>query len=83
MTLAILTVIIKRFKNEEEPLNIAGISTRFAIPPRLTAIVVNFLIDCNLISRLGPKNGEDPIADAPLVPSTSPEHYSLGHVMNA
>lgn len=81
VTLAVLTIIIKRFKNKEEPLNIAGISTRFAIPPRLTAKVVNFLLDCNLISKLGPKNGEDPLTDAPLVPSTSPEHYTLGHVM--
>lgn len=79
--LAVLTVIIKRFKDEEEPLNIAGLSSRYALPPKLTAIVVNFLLECRLIAKLGPQAGLEPLADPPLVPSTSPERYTLGHVM--
>lgn len=78
--LAVLTVIIKRFKNGEAPLNVSELSANFIIPPRLTAIVVNFLLDCKLIARLAPTNGEAE-ADAPLIPTTSPEHYTLGHVL--
>lgn len=78
--LAILTIIIKRFKNEEKPLNITQLSNIFTIPPRLTGVLVNFLLDCNLIQRIAPPDGADPVPDAPLAPTTSPEHYTLGHV---
>lgn len=78
--IAVLTVIIQRFKNGEEPLNVAGLSTRFDIPPRLTSIVVNFLIDCKLILRLAPQE-QHVETDLPLIPATSPEHYTLGYVM--
>ncbi|WP_297069277.1 YihY/virulence factor BrkB family protein [uncultured Duncaniella sp.] len=79
--LAVLTVIIKRFKDEEPPLNIAMLSSRFAIPPRLTGIVVNFLLDCKLIVKIMGKDETEPDFDAPLIPATSPDHYSLGHVL--
>lgn len=58
--LAILTIIIKRFKNEEKPLNITQLSNIFTIPPRLTGVLVNFLLDCNLIQRIAPPDGADP-----------------------
>ncbi|MCM1356386.1 MAG: YihY/virulence factor BrkB family protein [Staphylococcus sp.] len=79
VTLAILTVIIKRFKNGEMPLNIAELSTMFTIPPRLTGLIVTFLLDCKLIARLAPVH-EDEETDLPLVPSTATEHYTLGYV---
>lgn len=79
--LAVLTVIIKRFKEGEKPLNVAELSANFIIPPRLTAIVVNFLLDCKLIARLAPTENEIEV-DAPLIPTTSPEHYTLGHVLD-
>lgn len=78
--IAILTIIVKRFKNEEKPLNIAELSNIFTIPPKLTGMLVNFLLDCNLIQRIAPPDGADPVPDAPLAPTTGPERYTLGHV---
>lgn len=78
--IAILTVIIKRFKNGEQPLNVAGLSTRFIIPPRLTSLVVNSLLECKLITRIAPQEVHED-DDLPLVPSTSPDRYTLGYVL--
>lgn len=80
VSLAVLSVIVKRFKNGEAPLNIAEISHVFSIPPRLTGLIVNFLLDCGLVIRIAPLDGAEPLTDAPLAPATSPDKYSLGHV---
>lgn len=80
--LAILTTIIKRFKNEEPPLNIAELSKRLAIPPRLTGIVANILLECNLLVKVVPLDGDEISSDPPLIPATSTDHYTLGHVLD-
>ncbi|MCM1077723.1 MAG: YihY/virulence factor BrkB family protein [Bacteroides sp.] len=80
--LAVLTVILKRFKDGSAPLNVADISSTFTIPPRLTTLVVNFLMECDLIARLAPKESSETDPDAPFIPTTSPDHYTLGHVMD-
>lgn len=79
--LGILTVIVKRFRDNVKPLNVSEISSRFGIPPQLTSIVVNFLLECGLIVRLASHETDSQETDAPLIPSTSPEHYTLSYVM--
>lgn len=79
---AVLTVILRRFRRQEKPVNIGALSDQFLIPPRLTGMIVTELIDCGLIVRLAVADGSPDESDLPLVPSTSPEHYTLGHVLN-
>ena len=76
-----LTVILKRFCKQEKPYNISELSAQFLIPPKLTGLVVNKLIECNLIVRLAVADGSPDETDPPLIPATSPEHYTLGHVL--
>ena len=80
--LAILTVILRRFKNGETPYNIADLSKHFVIPLKLTGIIVNYLFDCELIIKALPQNGGEDLTDPPLVPAMSLERYKLGHVIN-
>lgn len=81
--LGVLTVILQRFINQQKPYNINDLSREFMIPPRLTGIIVNYLIKCKLIVRLASIDNNDcEQTDPPIVPSTSPEHYTLGHVLN-
>ncbi|ROS96097.1 YihY/virulence factor BrkB family protein [Muribaculaceae bacterium Isolate-083 (Janvier)] len=81
VSIAMLTVILKRFCKQEKPYNISELSAQFLIPPKLTGLVVNKLIECNLIVRLAVADGSPDETDPPLIPATSPEHYTLGHVL--
>lgn len=78
--IAVLTVIVRRFKDGKSPLNNSEISSKFSIPPRLTSLIVSQLLDSNLVVRISADNDDD--NDSPLIPTTSPEHYTLGHVTN-
>ena len=71
-----------RSRRQEKPVNIGALSDQFLIPPRLTGLIVSELIDCGLIARLAVAEGSPDESDPPLVPSTSTEHYTLGHVLN-
>lgn len=80
--LSILSIILRRFKNGEKPVNVSMLSNEFIIPPRLTSIIVNYLVDCGLIVRLAPTTDIDDLTDTPLVPAMSLERYSLGYVLH-
>lgn len=81
--LAILTVILQRFRTpDKKPYTTAELSQQFVIPPKLTGIIVKFLVECHLIIRAMPQGcAEDRDEDLPLVPATSLEHYTVGHVL--
>lgn len=79
--IAVLSVILKRFCRQEKPYNISQLSAEFMIPPRLTGLIVTELSDCNLIVRLAVADGSPDESDPPLVPATSPDHYTLGHIL--
>lgn len=80
VSLSILTLILRRFKQGEAPLNIAAISYEFGIPPKLSQIIVQNLIECGLLIRVVPKD-KDSFDDIPLMPAMSLEHYKLGEVV--
>lgn len=52
VSVAILSVILKRFCKQEKPYNIAELSQEFSIPTRLTGIIVKFLLIVTLLSEL-------------------------------
>jgi membrane protein len=82
VTLAILTVILQRFKNAQKAINISTISESCMIPPRLAKIIVAYLLDCNLIDRVAPPNTQELDEDLPLQPAKSLEYYTLGNVLS-
>lgn len=82
VTLAVLTVIIQRFKKEQTAMTIAQLSDACLIPPKLTKGIVSFLLDCGLIDRIIPANMQEIEDDMPLQPSKSVEYYTVGNILN-
>ncbi len=80
--IAILTLIVQRFKSNEPPLNVAEISTRYMIPHRLTGTLIKYMLECGLLTKVLPPNVQDIEDDLPLQPSMSLEHYTVGNVLS-
>ncbi|MBD5316287.1 MAG: YihY/virulence factor BrkB family protein [Bacteroides sp.] len=81
--LAILTIIVKRFKNNEAPLTAEAIVRDYAIPPRLVTDLVNQLLEIGLVCHVGPNDAGEEIKEWPLVPTHEPAWYSVGSAMDA
>lgn len=76
--LAILTVIVQRFKQGQAPLTEAQIVKRYNIPPRLATDLINQLIDVKLICHVTLTDDHCDIKEMPLQPSREPSYYCVG-----
>lgn len=83
VALAILTVIVHRFKDGLQALTIAQLSDYCLIPPRLTKVVATYLLDCGLLDKIVPADADELEDDMPLQPSRSLEFYTVGNVLNS
>lgn len=78
---AVLSVIVKRFKAGEKPLSCEELSGSLQIPVQLVRSIINTLTECNLIVHVSPLGKEHP-GDLPVQPSMSLEHYTLSLVLD-
>ncbi len=81
VSLSLLTLIIRRFKEGQPALSTKQLCSEFYIPPKLGVIIVDNLQKCGLILRATSGSDVTPPDATPLVPSMSLEHYQLGKVI--
>lgn len=81
VTLAILSVVVRRFHRGETALNPAQIAMQFGIPTRLVGQLVNRLVKAGLVVRIAASGYDDITADLPLQPAKDLSTYTIGGVM--
>ncbi len=77
--LAIMTVIVKRFKDNMRPITGEDLTGIYGFPPRLIDLVVARLLETGLIVRIATPDKNTP---APLIPAMSPENYTVARVIS-
>lgn len=82
--LAILAVIVSRFKNQETPLDEQQLIEQYDLPPRLVTALVSQLIALGLICRadLSDDMAENHPAQFKLQPTREPDAYKVGDIIN-
>lgn len=81
VTIALLAVIVGRFKRGEAPLSTSALSANYLIPSKLATTIVSRLVDCGLVVYItSPGSDTEAIDLLPVQPAMSLEHYTLGHV---
>lgn len=78
VALSVLTVVVHRFATKLPPLTIDEISTRYEIPPRLTELVADELIEAGLLTR---EFVPDETAERPLLPAMGLDNYTVASVL--
>lgn len=80
--MAILAVIVQRFKKQLSPLTEQELCDRYELPPRLVSSLIVRLIDENLICHvIIPGTNPEDVDDMPLQPLREPEFYSVGRLV--
>lgn len=80
VTVAILGIILKRFKNSLQPLSANDIAETYHIPYMLSLQTVNWLIETGLVVRVAPDRIGDISSNLPVQPAMSVDHYTLQFV---
>lgn len=80
--LAVLTLIVRRFKSGSEPLTTTAIVRDYSIPPRLAGEIVAQLLDAGLICRRAASDGHEELSDLPLMPTREPAYYRVGTIID-
>ncbi len=81
--IAILAIILKRFRDEEEPLSPKEIADSYGIPFRLVRNITDTLLACDLVVRIAPQGEQTDVREElPLQPSTSIDKYTLAWVLS-
>lgn len=82
VTLAILSVVLKRFSSAEKPLTPPDIAMTYGIPAPLVLAILDRLITCGLLIRVAPEDMHEFSADEqPVQPAMSIGHYSCSFVI--
>lgn len=82
VTLAILSVILKRFTSAKRPLTPPEIASAYGIPAPLVLAVLERLVRCKLLIRVAPEDMHEFSADEqPIQPAMSISHYSCTYVI--
>ncbi|MDE6080427.1 MAG: YihY/virulence factor BrkB family protein [Duncaniella sp.] len=80
---AVLSVILKRFRDEQRPINSSQLSELYKIPWRLSVESVDRLIRCGLLIRVMPTpEMKETDGQAAVQPAMSLEHYTLAEVIS-
>lgn len=82
VTLAVLTVIVHRFKHEKKAINIEQLCQLCIIPPKLVRNIAHYLIECDLINKVAPNHDYEVEEDLPLQPTMDLSFYTLGNVLD-
>lgn len=82
VSIAILSVAIKRFAAGDKAITPIEIATQSNIPTRLATVVVEHLLDCGLLVRIVPKGEQEVSDDLPVQPALSIDHYTLSYVIS-
>ncbi len=83
VALAILSMILKRFRDHGTPLDDNTISTETFIPIRLVQLVTERLMECGLIVHIVPEGVPANGQDLPFQPTMNVEHYTVASVIDA
>lgn len=84
VSVALLTIIVKRFENGESPLNIDQLSRIYSIPVRLVTDITGQLLAASMIVRVIPdRGGQDDHSALPFIPAHPVERYTLDFVNDA
>jgi len=75
ITIAIMTIITQAFKNNQRPIQINDLTTRYEFPPRIVTDVVEDLIEANLVSRVINNDNDEEIG---FQPACDINNLSLG-----
>lgn len=78
IVLAVITVAVRRFLDEEKPLSAHQISVNYGLPISLVTAAVNRLIESGLLLNVVTKPGSDVFAVVPAVPADT---LTLGEVV--
>lgn len=81
VTVAVLSVVVRRFHSAESPMTPAQISTVYGIPTRLVGLLVDRLIKAGLLVRVAAAGEQELTADMPVQPATDLSVYTLGNVI--
>lgn len=60
-----MTIITQAFKNNQSPIQITDLTTRYEFPPRIVTDIVEDLIDANLVSRVIKNDSDEEIGFQP------------------
>lgn len=81
--LAILAIVVQRFKNGLRPLTTSEIVQSYNIPPRLASELINQLLEINLVCHIAPADGHTEASDMPVQPTREPDFYCVGSALEA
>ncbi|MDE6378776.1 MAG: YihY family inner membrane protein [Duncaniella sp.] len=81
VTLAVLSVVVKRFHTEEPPVTPAQIANDYGIPTRLVGRLVDRLIQAGLLVRVATPGEQEVTVDMPVQPATDLSVYTVGNVI--
>lgn len=81
VTLSVLYVILKRFRDRQTPMNTEQLSVSCGIPIRLVRLVTDRLLACGLVIRVITDNNMDDRDELPMQPSMSIEQYTIANVI--
>ena len=81
VTLAVLTIIIKRFADAKEPITPHEAANTYGIPSPLVSAILTRLTACGLIVRIAPGQATELPDELPVQPAMSINHYSLSFVI--
>lgn len=81
VTLAVLSVIVKRFHSRQSPLTQTQISSQYGIPTRLVGLLIDRLIRSGLIVRVAQPGEQEVTSDMPVQPATDLSAYTVGNVV--
>lgn len=81
VTVAILSVILKRFASGEKPLTPMQTATDYNIPTPLVNAVLERLMACGLLTRVAPQGVSEISEDLPVQPAMSIDHYTMTFVI--
>lgn len=70
-----MTIITQAFKNNQRPIQINDLTTRYEFPPRIVTDVVEDLIEANLVSRVINNDNDEEIG---FQPACDINNLSLG-----
>jgi len=82
VTIAVLSVILKRFSSAEKPITALETASTYGIPTPLVSAIFDRLIACGLLVKISPKGEHELSADEhPVQPAMSIDHYSCTFVI--
>lgn len=82
VTLAVLYLILKGFRDQSKPLDNSAISEETYIPIRLVQLVTERLMACGLIVHIVSDEGAMGRQELPFQPTMGVEHYTVAYVID-